>query len=184
MLTCKHILNPPKTILIKKKNTCFNNWIIYIFGPVGVIQVKFKVLFLFLTKYRLNIIYRVKTPMVFSKIKSDEIQLKNNWFGLHRGFFIKLNVVGVGYKFLKVQGFMENFFISLGYSHNIIYKMPNLFKLLVFKKSFIVWSYSKQQIKQLCFNLLYLRKKDSYKGKGIIPKYLKINIKEGKKSKA
>jgi len=83
-----------------------------------------------------------------------------------------------------MQGFLETIFISLGYSHNIIYKMPNFFKLLIFKKSFIVWSYSKQQIKQLCFNLLYLRKKDSYKGKGIIPKYLKINIKEGKKSKA
>jgi len=91
-----------------------------------------------LTKYRLNIIYKVKTPGFFSKIKSDEIQLKNNWFGLHRGFFIKLNIVGVGYKFFKMQGFMENFFISLGYSHNIIYKMPNFFKLLVFKKSFII----------------------------------------------
>ena len=183
MLLCKNKLLFTKTILIKKQYLCHNVWILWIFGPLGIIQVKLRIFYIKLFQLNLVYIYRKNHKLWLSRISSEAIQFKSILLGLHKGYSMKLKIIGVGYKVLPSIFKKKSVIFHLGYSHPIEYAYSSRIKLHLFKRSLKFWSCSKQQLYQIAFFLYSLKKPDRYKGKGLIPKGLILKLKPGKKSK-
>jgi len=86
---------------------------------------------------------------------------------LYKGYSIKLNLIGVGYK-----AFLENNKLSLkiGYSHHIYYEIPKdvIIKILNQKLlTLAIFGIDFQQITQVAAEIRFLKPVEPYKGKGI-----------------
>ncbi|WP_343192818.1 50S ribosomal protein L6 [Buchnera aphidicola (Taiwanaphis decaspermi)] len=100
--------------------------------------------------------------------------------GLTNGFTKKLKLVGVGYKASITNKNVMN--ISLGLSHNIIYKLPEGVSAEITSATDIkLKGFDKQLIGQTAANLRFYRLPEPYKGKGVRYYNEKINLKEAKK---
>jgi large subunit ribosomal protein L6 len=97
----------------------------------------------------------------------------------------KLKLVGVGYRFLNVEGFNNNLLmLKLGYSHSLYYKIPNDLKMFNLKSTkLFIYGTSYQNVKQTSAIIRSYKKPEPYKGKGILFDSEKIFLKEGKKVK-
>lgn len=89
--------------------------------------------------------------------------------GVHEGFTITMEMVGVGYK-ATVSGNLLD--LSLGFSHNVIFEMPKEVQVEVVTEKgqnpkIILRSYDKQVLGQVAAKIRSLRKPEPYKGKGI-----------------
>ncbi|MGI9461303.1 MAG: 50S ribosomal protein L6 [Alphaproteobacteria bacterium] len=101
--------------------------------------------------------------------------------GADKGFTRKLELNGVGFR-VAVQG--KNLKMSLGFSHDVIFPIPENIKMVVEgeKNNIISISGANKEAVGLCASLIRnLKKTEPYKGKGI--KYVEETIlrKEGKK---
>ncbi len=95
--------------------------------------------------------------------------INNMVVGVSQGFEIKQELVGVGYKASVTGQLLE---LSLGYSHTIIFQLPDQVKVEATqekKANPIVSfkSFDKQLLGQVAAKLRSLRKPEPYKGKGI-----------------
>lgn len=95
--------------------------------------------------------------------------LHNMVTGVHQGFEIQQEVVGVGYKVEAKGQVLE---MTLGHSHNIAFVMPPEVKVqTVIEKGknplIILKSHDKQLLGQVAAKIRSLRKPEPYKGKGI-----------------
>jgi len=183
MSLCKSQISFTKTILIKKQYLCLNTWIIWIFGPLGLIQLKLKLLYIQILPPNIILVQKKKMKLWLSKINAELLQIKNILVGLHKGYSLKLKIIGVGYKIFNSSPKINSITIHLGYSHPIIFNYPPQMKFYLFKRSLKIWSCNKQQLYQIAFFLYSLKKPDLYKGKGLIPKNMITKLKPGKKSK-
>ena len=85
--------------------------------------------------------------------------------GASEGFFKVLEINGVGYK-AEVKGKQVHF--ALGYSHPIVFEIPEKIEIEVDKNNTMtVRGVSKQQVGQVAAEIRALRKPEPYKGKGI-----------------
>lgn len=85
--------------------------------------------------------------------------------GVTEGFSRELDIVGVGYK-AAVEG--NKVVFSLGYSHPVVYPIPEGIKVAVDKQTRIVVSgIDRQKVGQVAAEIRSLRKPDPYKQKGI-----------------
>lgn len=85
--------------------------------------------------------------------------------GVTVGFSKELDIVGVGYK-AQVEGSKVQF--SLGFSHPVIYPVPEGIKVAVDKQTRLVVSgIDRQRVGQVAAEIRALRKPDPYKQKGI-----------------
>jgi large subunit ribosomal protein L6 len=85
--------------------------------------------------------------------------------GVTEGFSRELDIVGVGYK-AAVEG--NKVVLSLGYSHPVVYPIPDGIKVAVEKQTHITVSgIDRQKVGQVAAELRSLRKPDPYKQKGI-----------------
>jgi large subunit ribosomal protein L6 len=99
--------------------------------------------------------------------------------GLDKPFSSKIDLVGVGYK-ASVQG--KNLVLSLGYSHDVVFPIPEATKIVCEKPTTIVVSgTNKQQVGQVVRQLQNYRPPEPYKGKGLIREGQYVLRKEGKK---
>lgn len=108
--------------------------------------------------------------------------LANMVVGVKQGFERKLEIVGIGYR-AQVQG--KALQLTLGYSHPIVFPLPEGIQAEVEKQTLITLrGPDKQLVGQTAATLRALRKPDPYKGKGI--KYVDevIRRKVGKKAVA
>ena len=108
--------------------------------------------------------------------------LANMVHGVKEGFERKLDIVGIGYR-AQVQG--KNLQLALGYSHPVIFPLPEGVQAEVDRQvSITLRGADKALLGQLAAELRSLRKPDPYKGKGI--KYAEEHIrrKVGKKAGA
>lgn len=99
--------------------------------------------------------------------------------GVTTGFERKLEINGVGYR-AAMQG--KNLQLALGYSHDVIYELPEGVSAATPKPTEIVLSgIDKQKLGQTAAEIRKFRPPEPYKGKGI--KYAEETIvrKEGKK---
>jgi large subunit ribosomal protein L6 len=104
--------------------------------------------------------------------------LANAVQGATAGFSKQLDIVGVGYR-AEVKGTFIQF--ALGYSHPVIYNIPEGIKIEIDKANRITISGAdRQQVGQVAAEIRSLRRPDPYKGKGI--KYTKevLRLKAGK----
>ncbi len=103
--------------------------------------------------------------------------IANMVHGVSKGYQIKQELVGVGYKASATGKALE---LSLGYSHNLVFLMPDEVKVeTVTERSknpvITLTSHDKQLVGQIAAKLRSLRKPEPYKGKGI--KYVGEDIK-------
>ena len=91
--------------------------------------------------------------------------LANAVQGVSAGFVKQLDLVGVGYR-AEVKGSHVQF--ALGYSHPVLYDIPEGIKIEIDKSNRITVSGAdRQQVGQVAAEIRSLRRPDPYKGKGI-----------------
>ncbi|MGI6754676.1 MAG: 50S ribosomal protein L6 [Atopobiaceae bacterium] len=107
--------------------------------------------------------------------------LHNMVTGVHTGFEKKLELTGVGYR-AALKG--KDLDLSLGYSHEVIYKAPENISFLVPDNTHItVQGISKEQVGQVAAEIRGKRPPEPYKGKGIHYEGEHIRRKLGKAAK-
>ena len=85
--------------------------------------------------------------------------------GVVDGFEKKLQMVGVGYR-AQLQG--KNLSLSLGFSHPVIYPVPEDIEIeTVTATEITVRGCNKQQVGQVCAEIRAFRPPEPYKGKGV-----------------
>ena len=105
--------------------------------------------------------------------------ISNMMLGVTKGFSRTLEINGVGYR-AAVQG--KNLQLALGYSHDVIYPVPEGIKIETPKPTEIVVSgIDKQRVGQTAAEIRDWRGPEPYKGKGIKYQDEVIFRKEGKK---
>ena len=109
----------------------------------------------------------------------NRTQIANLIEGVTTGFTKQLELNGVGYR-AALQGNILK--LSLGYSHDIDFEVPESVKITVPKPTEIIINGIDQQIVgQVAANIREKRKPEPYKGKGIRYKDEYVFAKEGKK---
>src|ERR1044072_2127760 len=107
--------------------------------------------------------------------------VSNLMTGVTKGFERKLEITGVGYR-AAMQG--KNLQLALGYSHDVVYPIPEGITIVVPKPTEITVSGNAiQRVGQVAAEIRAYRPPEPYKGKGV--KYVGEFIfrKEGKKKK-
>ena len=99
--------------------------------------------------------------------------------GVTKGYERKLEITGVGYR-AALQG--KNLQIALGYSHDVIFPVPEGIAIATPKPTEIVVSgIDKQKVGQVAAEIRAFRPPEPYKGKGVKYEGEYIFRKEGKK---
>lgn len=123
----------------------------------------------------LPIIKSKRTPALWGTIRAI---IANMVIGVTDGFEKKLEIEGVGFK-AQIQG--TDLSLNLGYSHPVIFKIPESVKIEVVKNTITVSGFSKELVGQTAANIRSLKKPEPYKGKGIRYAGEIIRRKAGKK---
>ena len=105
--------------------------------------------------------------------------LASNVTGVTKGFEKKLELRGVGYR-AQSQGKSLN--LSLGFSHPVVYALPDGVDAAVVKSIITVSGIDKQKVGQVAAEIRAFRPPEPYKGKGV--RYIDetVRMKEGKKA--
>jgi large subunit ribosomal protein L6 len=99
--------------------------------------------------------------------------------GVSTGFTLRLEINGVGYRAAADNKFLT---LTLGYSHDIFYEIPEGISIKCEKPTLLVISGAdNQKVGQIAAEIRALRKPEPYKGKGIKYEGEFIKRKEGKK---
>jgi len=122
---------------------------------------------------------RAETKRARAQWGTSRTLIANLIAGVTRGFEQRLEISGVGYR-AAVQG--KNLQIALGYSHDIIYPIPEGITIATPRPVEIVISGSdRQKVGQVAAEIRNYRPPEPYKGKGIKYASERIFRKEGKK---
>ena len=99
--------------------------------------------------------------------------------GVSKGFERKLEITGVGYR-AALQG--KNLQIALGYSHDVIYPIPEGITIVTPRPiEIVITGIDKQKVGQVAAEIRAFRPPEPYKGKGVKYAGEFIFRKEGKK---
>lgn len=105
--------------------------------------------------------------------------IQNMVTGVTEGFKVELDIQGVGYR-ASLQG--KNLVLQLGFSHDVIYPIPDDVTIAVPKQTTVILeSTNKQRVGQIAAEIRSYRPPEPYKGKGVryVDEY--VRRKEGKK---
>lgn len=106
--------------------------------------------------------------------------INNMVTGVTQGFSKKLEINGVGFR-VAPQGAALKF--NLGFSHDVIFKLPADVTAAIEQNTVTVTGISKQQVGQVAAEIRALKKPEPYKGKGIKYADERIIRKSGKSGK-
>jgi large subunit ribosomal protein L6 len=99
--------------------------------------------------------------------------------GVSKGFEEKLEITGVGYR-AAVQG--KNLQLQLGYSHDVVYPIPEGIAIVTPRPvEIVITGIDKQRVGQVAAEIRDFRPPEPYKGKGVRYAGEYIFRKEGKK---
>ena len=122
---------------------------------------------------------RTETKRARAQWGTSRTLVANLVSGVTKGFERRLEISGVGYR-AAVQG--KNLQIALGYSHDVIYPIPEGITIVTPRPVEIVVSGSdRQKVGQVAAEIREYRPPEPYKGKGIKYADERIFRKEGKK---
>jgi large subunit ribosomal protein L6 len=122
---------------------------------------------------------RTETKRARAQWGTSRTLVANLISGVTKGFERRLEISGVGYR-AAVQG--KNLQIALGYSHDVIYPIPEGITIATPRPVEIVISGSdRQRVGQVAAEIREYRPPEPYKGKGIKYADERIFRKEGKK---
>ena len=97
--------------------------------------------------------------------------VNNMIIGVSQGFTRQLEINGVGFR-ASIAG--NTITLSLGFSHPVVFTLPDGVEAKVEKNLVTLSGFDKQQVGQVAANLRALKKPEPYKGKGI--KYVEERI--------
>lgn len=168
-------LNIPKQISIEVSE----NWLL-IKGPLGSKKKK--------KSKNLQLIFDKESSKLWllnTTLNNKHFYLKilnNMILGVWKGFCVKLNIIGVGYKVFLEK---DHLLFKLGFSNNIIYPIPADIKIKITTQkqiTILIFGNDFQKLNQIAAEIRALKPADPYKGKGI--KYFNeiVKKKEGKKT--
>ncbi len=103
--------------------------------------------------------------------------IRNMVKGVTEGYTVVLELVGLGYR-ASVKG--KNLELNLGYSHPIIYPIPEDVKIEVKENKIYVSGIDKQRVGQVAAEIRRFRKPNPYKGTGIRYEGEQLKLKAGK----
>ena len=122
---------------------------------------------------------RSETKRARSQWGTARTLVNNLMTGVTKGFEEKLEITGVGYR-AALQG--KNLQIALGYSHDVIYPVPEGIAIATPKPTeIVVTGIDKQKVGQVAAEIRAFRPPEPYKGKGVKYAGELIFRKEGKK---
>jgi large subunit ribosomal protein L6 len=99
--------------------------------------------------------------------------------GVTKGFEERLEITGVGYR-ATVQG--KNLPIALGYSHDVVYPIPEGIAIVTPRPTeIVITGIDKRKVGQVAAEIRAFRRPEPYKGKGVRYAGEYIFRKEGKK---
>lgn len=119
-------------------------------------------------------------PKVRAKHGLTRALIQNMVVGVTEGFSKKLELNGVGFR-VAMQG--TDLKLNIGFSHDVIYKVPQGVQVAVEQNTMTVSGISKQQVGQVAAEIRALKKPEPYKGKGIKYAGERILRKSGKSGK-
>jgi len=119
-------------------------------------------------------------PKVRAKHGLMRALLANMVTGVSTGFSKKLEINGVGYR-VNLAGSDLKF--NLGFSHEVVYHLPQGITATVEGNTITVTGIDKQQVGQVAAEIRALKKPEPYKGKGIKYADERIIRKSGKSGK-
>ena len=149
-------------------------------GPKGALQyVAPDEISVALDKGSIKVDPRSETKRARSMWGTSRTLVSNLMVGVTKGFESKLEINGVGYR-AAVQG--KNLQLSLGYSHDVVFPIPEGIAIATPKPTEITITGSdKQKVGQVAAELRSFRPPEPYKGKGVKYADERIFRKEGKK---
>jgi len=122
---------------------------------------------------------RSETKRARSQWGTARTLVNNLMAGVTKGFEEKLEITGVGFR-AAVQG--KNLQLQLGYSHDVVYPIPEGITIAAAKPTEIkITGSDKQKVGQVAAELRGFRPPEPYKGKGVKYTGEYIFRKEGKK---
>ncbi|WP_127523774.1 50S ribosomal protein L6 [Mesorhizobium sp. Z1-4] len=128
---------------------------------------------------KIDVSPRDQSKLARSKWGMSRTQISNILSGVKEGFEKRLEINGVGYR-AAMQG--KNLQLALGFSHDVVYEVPEGITVQVPKPTEIVVSgIDKQQVGQVAAEIRKYRGPEPYKGKGVKYAEERIVRKEGKK---
>ena len=123
-----------------------------------------------------GIVFTQEDGTLVAKLERDDSELRkfhglarslvaNAVNGVTEGFKKELDIVGIGYR-AELKGKQVNF--ALGYSHPIVFDIPNGIDIAIEKQTHItVTGADRQMVGQVAANIRRMRKPDPYKQKGV-----------------
>ena len=128
---------------------------------------------------RIKIDPRNETKRARAQWGTSRTLMANLIAGVTKGFEQRLDINGVGYR-AAVQG--KNLQLALGYSHDVVYPIPEGITIATPKPVEIVISgIDRQKVGQVAAEIREFRPPEPYKGKGVKYANERIFRKEGKK---
>jgi large subunit ribosomal protein L6 len=128
---------------------------------------------------RIKIDPRNETKRARAQWGTSRTLIANLIAGVTKGFEQRLEINGVGYR-AAVQG--KNLQLALGYSHDVVYPIPEGITIATPKPVEIVISgIDRQKVGQVAAEIREFRPPEPYKGKGVKYATERIFRKEGKK---
>ena len=122
---------------------------------------------------------RTETKRARSMWGTSRTLVSNLMTGVTKGFERKLEITGVGYR-AAMQG--KNLQIALGYSHDVVYPIPEGIQIVTPKPTEItITGIDSQKVGQVAAEIRGFRPPEPYKGKGVKYAGEYIFRKEGKK---
>jgi large subunit ribosomal protein L6 len=122
---------------------------------------------------------RAETKRARSQWGTSRTLVANLISGVTKGFEQRLEISGVGYR-AAVQG--KNLQLALGYSHDIVYPIPEGISIATPRPiEIIITGSDRQKVGQVAAEIREYRPPEPYKGKGIKYAAERIFRKEGKK---
>lgn len=164
----------------KKVNIIINEEFLLIEGPLGIKKKK--------KSKNIQLIFDKSTQKLW--LLSENLKEKHFFLaiinkmiiGVLKGFCVKLNIVGVGYKAVVENSSLN---LKLGFCHNTFYQIPEGITIKVSTQkglTIAIFGNDFQQINHVAAEIRALKPVEPYKGKGIKYQTEVVKRKEGKKS--
>ena len=149
-------------------------------GPKGALQfVVPDEINVSLDKGSIKVDPRNETKRARSMWGTSRTLVSNLMTGVTKGFEDKLEINGVGYR-AAVQG--KNLQLALGFSHDVVYPIPEGIAIVTPKPTeIVITGIDKQKVGQVAAEIRSFRGPEPYKGKGVKYAGEFIFRKEGKK---
>jgi large subunit ribosomal protein L6 len=119
-------------------------------------------------------------PKIRAKHGLMRALLNNMVVGVSTGFSKKLEINGVGFRVALAGSDLR---MNLGFSHEVVYHLPQGITAVVEQNTITISGVDKQQVGQVAAEIRALKKPEPYKGKGIKYEGERIIRKSGKSGK-